>query len=66
MIRIFQWREIYCRSNTSVGKKKEIQNSSIVRITVKDLSRKFNHLSKPFKVEKISQFDRFISSTRVG
>ena len=42
MIRISQWRE---RINTSVGRKKEIQKSRTVRVTVKDLSRKVNHLS---------------------
>ena len=46
MIRISQWRESHCRTNTSIRRKKEIQKSRTVRITVWDLSRKVNHLSK--------------------
>ena len=33
MIRISQWRESHCRTNTSVRRKKEIQNSRTIRIT---------------------------------
>ena len=46
MIRIFQWREGHSRTNTSLRRKKEIQKSRTVRVTIWDLSRKVNHLSK--------------------
>ena len=47
MISIFQWRESHCRTNTSIGRKKDqILKSRTVRFAVKDLSRKVNHLSK--------------------
>ena len=45
MIRISQWRESHCRTNTSIRIKKKIQNGRTMRITVCDLSRKGNHLS---------------------
>ena len=48
MIRNFQWGESQCRTNTSINRKKEIQKSRTMRITVRDLSRKVNHLSKVF------------------
>ena len=44
-IRISQWRENHCRTNTSVRRKK-IQKSRTLRVTVADPSRKVNHLSK--------------------
>ena len=46
MIRISQWRESHYRTNTTIIRKKEIQNSRTVRITVWDPSRKVNHLNK--------------------
>ena len=46
MIRISQWRESLCKTNTSIKRKKEIQKSTTVRIKVWDPSRKVNHLSK--------------------
>ena len=45
-IRISQWSESHCRTNTSVRRKKEIQKNRTVRITAWDASRKVNHLSK--------------------
>ena len=45
-ISVLQWRESHCGPNTSVRRKKEIQKSRTVRVTVRDLGRKVNHLSK--------------------
>ena len=53
MIGISQWRESHCRTNTSVRRKKEIQKSRTVRITVRDASRKVSHLSKVIWDRKI-------------
>ena len=66
-IRISQWKESHCRTNTSVRRKKEIQKSRTMRITVWDPSRKFNHLSKVIWDRKITTvFTRSICSTRIG
>ena len=66
MIRISLWQESHCRTNTSIRRNKEIQKSSTVRITVRDPSRKGNHLSKViWDREIITEFTRSISSTRV-
>ena len=66
MIRISQWRESHSRINTSV-RKKEIQKSRTVRITVWGPSRKANHLSKVMWDRKlITEFTRTVSSTRIG
>ena len=46
MIRIFQWRESQCKTNTSIRRKKEIQKSRTVRVTVRGPSRKVSDLSK--------------------
>ena len=46
MIIISQCKESHCRKNTSVRRKKELQKSRTVRITVRDASWKVNHLSK--------------------
>ena len=46
MIRISEWRKSHCRTNTSVRRKKQIQKSRTARTTVRDASRKVNHLSK--------------------
>ena len=46
MFRISQWGESHCRTNTSVRRKKQIQKSRTARTTVRDASRKVNHLSK--------------------
>ena len=46
MIRISQWNESYCRTNTSIRRKKWIQLSRTVSVTVRDSSRKVSHLSK--------------------
>ena len=67
MIRVFQWRESHCRTNTSARRKKEIQKSRTVRITVWDPSGKVNYLSKVIRDRKIiTEFIRSISSTRIG
>ena len=67
MIRISQWRESHCRTNTSIRRKKEIQKSRTIRITVRDQSRKVNHLNKVIWDKKIiTKFTRSISSTRIG
>ena len=53
-------------TNTSVRRKKEIQKRRTVRITVRDLSRKVNYLSKVVRDKKaITEFTRSISSTRI-
>ena len=46
MIRISQWRESHCRTDTSIRKKKEIQKGRAERITAWDPSWKVNHLIK--------------------
>ena len=67
MIRISQWRESHCRTNTSIRRKKEIQKSRTVRITVWDLIRKVSHLVEVIWDRKIiTEFTRFIHSTRIG
>ena len=68
MIRISQWRESHCRTNTSVRRKKEIQKSRTVRVTVRDSSRKVNnHLNMVIWGRKIiTEFTRSSSSTRIG
>ena len=67
MIRITQWRESHCRTNTSISRKKQIQKSKTVRATVWDPSRKLNHLSKPvWDRTVITEFTTSISSTRVS
>ena len=52
-IRISQWRESHCRTNTSIRRKKQIQKSRTMRIAAWDPSRKFNHLSKVIWDRKI-------------
>ena len=54
MIRISQSRKSYCRTNTNVRRKKQIQKSRTMRITVWDPSRKVNHLSKV--IHQVDQF----------
>ena len=67
MIRIYQWRESHCRTNTSIRRKKEIQKSRTMRITVWDLSRKVNHLTKViWDVKVITELTRSISSTKIA
>ena len=46
MIRISLWRESLCKTVTSFRRKKKIQKSSTMKITVWDLSGKVNHLIK--------------------
>ena len=50
MIGIFQLREIHCRTNTSVKRKKQIQKNRTVRFTVRDPNRKVNSLTKVYSV----------------
>ena len=65
MIRISQWRESYCRTNTRVIRNKS--NEQTVRVTVSDSSRKRNHLSKFVRDRKIiTDSAKSISSTRTG
>ena len=67
MIRISQWRESHCRTNTRVRRNKQIQKNRALSITVWDLSRKFNHLRKFLWDRKtITEFARSISSIRIG
>ena len=67
MIRISQWRENHCSTSTSVRRNKLIQKSRIVRVTVRDLSRKVYHRSKVNRDRKIiTQFNRSTSSTRIS
>ena len=64
MIRINQWRENHWTKNTSVRRKKEIQERRTVRITVRDLSRKVNYMREV--VWDITEFPGSISSTRIS
>ena len=64
MIRISQLRESHCRTNTSFRRKKEIQKSRTVRVTVRDPRRKVNHLSNVVWDRKIiTEFTKSVSST---
>ena len=61
------WRESHCRTNTSVRRKKLIQKTRTVRITVWDLSGKVNCLSKVLWDRKIiTEFTRSSSFTKIG
>ena len=65
MIRISQWKESHCRTDTSIRKNK----SKRARLweLVRDPSRNVNNLSKVIWHRKIiTEFTRFISSTRIG
>ena len=67
IIWISHWRESHCRTNTSIRRKKQIQNNRTVTVTVRYPSRKVNHLSKViWDWHIITEFTRFISSTRIG
>ena len=44
MVRISQWRESHCRTNTSVRRNKSRRAG--LRVAIRDASRKVNHLSK--------------------
>ena len=67
MVRICQWRENHCRTNISIRRKKKIQKSRMVSATVRDPSRKVSHLSNVIWDRKIiTEFTRYISSTRIG
>ena len=58
MIRISQWRESRCRTNTCIKRKKEVQNNRTVRVTVQDPSRNV-HLSKIiWDIKIITKFTR--------
>ena len=67
LIKISQWRESLSGTNDSIRRKKELQKSQTVRITVWELSRKVDHLNKVTGDRKImTEFTRSISSTRIG
>ena len=67
MIRISQCRKSDYSTSTSVRRNKLIQKSRIVRVTVRDLSRKVYHWSKVNRDRKIiTQFNRSTSSTRIS
>ena len=67
IIRISQWRESHCKTNTNIRRNKWIQKSKTLRLTVRDLSRKVNHFSKVIWDRKIiAEFTRSISSIRTG
>ena len=67
IIRNSQWRESHYRITTGIRRKKEIQRSRTVRVTVRDARRKVNHLSKVIWDRKITtKCTRSISSTRIG
>ena len=67
IIKTLQFREIHCRTNTSIRKKKEIQKTRTLRVTVKDPSRKFISLSKVIWDRRImTEFTRSASSNRIG
>ena len=65
MIRISQCRESHCRTNSSVTRKKEIQKSRIIRITLWNPSRKVNPLGNVIW-KTITEFTRLISFPRRG
>ena len=66
MIKISQSRESHRRKNTSV-RRKIIQKSRTLRITVWDPSRKVNNLSKVVWARNtITELTSCISSTRIG
>ena len=67
MIKISQWNNSHCRTNTSIRRKKETQKSRAVRVTVRNPSRKVKHLDKVIWDRKIiTAFIRSISSTKIG
>ena len=53
IIRIPLWKESHGRTNTSIKRNKSIQKSKSMRVTVRDPSRKVNHLSKVIWDRKI-------------
>ena len=55
MIRTFRWRESHCRTNTSIRRKKEIQKSRTVRITVWILVGRLTIWVRSFDIEKLYQ-----------
>ena len=67
MIRISEWRESHCKTDTSFRRCKQIQKSRTVRVTVRDPGRKVNHLSKVICDTKIiTKFTNSFMSTRIG
>ena len=62
-----QWRKSNCRTNTSTTRKKQIQKSRTVRITVWDPITKVKHLSKfLWDYKNYNWVPRSINSTRIG
>ena len=67
MIRISQRRENHCRTNTSIRRKKEIQKSRTMKITVWHSSRTDDHVGKVTWYRKIiTEFTKSINCTRIG
>ena len=67
MIRVSQWKESICRTNSSIRIKKEIQKSRAMTVTVRNLTRKLDHLSKVIWDRKIiTEFTGSISFTTIG
>ena len=67
MIRMVEWKESLCRTNTGVRGKKEIQKKRTVRVRVRDASRKVNHMKKVICDRKFTtEFIMSISSMRIG
>ena len=67
MIRISQWRENLYRTNTMARRKKEVQKSRTMRITIWELHRKVNHLSKVIwdrKIIRVHQVNQFHHQNR--
>ena len=65
LIRTFQWRQTHCRTNISFRRKKLIQKNRTVWVTVRNPTRKVNHLSIWDKTI-LTKFTRSFSSTRIG
>ena len=67
MIRITQWRESHCRTNTTFTRKKEIQKLQDCANRSLGSGRKVNYLIKVVWDRKIiTEFNISISSTRIG
>ena len=66
MIWISQWTGSHCRTNTRVWRNKSVKKSRTVKVTVRDESRKVNHLSRTVWDRRIiTEFTWSISSSRI-
>ena len=65
MIRISKWEENHCRIYTSVSRNEYIQKRRTVRVTIRDPSRKIDHVNKIIWARKLKQLTRSIISTRI-